>query len=125
MNVKGRVKAVKQRITNYSIMVGDDWYSGFDKCPFKKGDLVNIDFKQDGRFRNMEKAELINVDEPKPAVDKVKRGYLKVFSFTDEKQLENAVNMFVKDHNVLAWQPCVIQVGAGLWAYVCFVTYEE
>ena len=50
-NVK--VQAVKQRDTNFSILIEKDWYGGFGTCPYEKGMTVSFEWEQEGQWRNI------------------------------------------------------------------------
>ena len=53
--VKGRVTAVSEKKGKYGISLGqDNWFNGFGKAPCKKGDEVEIIYKVNGNFRNIE-----------------------------------------------------------------------
>lgn len=53
MKINGLVSAVKQREKGYSVKIGIDWFSGFGECPTKKGDSVEIEYKEDGQWKNI------------------------------------------------------------------------
>lgn len=50
----GQVQAVAQNShTRYGIRVNNAWHEGIGKCPVKKGDAVEIAYKERGRFRDV------------------------------------------------------------------------
>ena len=61
--IKGRIDAVSQKMheegeskglpKRYSVMIGKNWYSGFGKSPWDKGDLAHFMFVPKGEYKNI------------------------------------------------------------------------
>jgi hypothetical protein len=66
----GTVAAVKQREKTYSIAVNKQWFGGFGKCSVEKGDKVRIDYKENGKYKNIKSIEK---EETQPKVESVQR----------------------------------------------------
>lgn len=60
MKIKGIVSAVKNRETNYSIKVGDDWFGGYGKAPCKKGDEVEVEYEENGKWKNISDVKILS-----------------------------------------------------------------
>ncbi len=53
----GIVTAVKQHENKYGVVVNKEWYGGFGQCPVQKGDKVKIDYKLNGKYKNIRSIE--------------------------------------------------------------------
>ena len=124
MEAKGRVKAVKQFQDKYGVLLTDEvWYNGFGTCPVNKNDYVVIEYETKGKFHNVTSIKAIDIEEDKKVFLK-EFTQLKTFAFTDSAQLDNAVNMFCKENDVIAWQPTALNCSQNLVLFVCSVTYR-
>jgi len=52
--IKGIVKAISDKGGKYGINIDDVWYNGFGKVPCQKGDEVEVTYKINGNFKNVE-----------------------------------------------------------------------
>ena len=66
------VQAVKQHDERrYSIKVGGEWYSDFGECPVAKGDVVELEFSMNGRYRNIRNVRVIGSAGARPKPETV------------------------------------------------------
>ncbi len=57
-NETGTVSAVNQRESNkYGVKINNEWYGGYGVCPVKKGDTASVEYKLNGKYRNIIKIE--------------------------------------------------------------------
>ncbi|MGV8162164.1 MAG: hypothetical protein ACP5N2_02395 [Candidatus Nanoarchaeia archaeon] len=67
-NETGTVSAVNQRDSSkYGIKINDEWYGGYGACPVKKGDKAFVEYKLNGKYRNIIKIEREQEAEAQPA----------------------------------------------------------
>ncbi|RJQ15781.1 hypothetical protein C4573_06540 [Candidatus Woesearchaeota archaeon] len=66
-NEIGIISAVNQRESNkYGVKIKDEWYGGYGVCPVKKGDTASIEYKLNGKYRNIIKIEREKETEATP-----------------------------------------------------------
>jgi len=70
LNDTGIVSATKQHSNKYGVLMNGEWYGGFGQCPVKKGDKVVINYKLNGKYKNIISVE-INEDTETKNVDSV------------------------------------------------------
>jgi len=57
-NETGTVSAVNQRESNkYGVKIHNEWYGGYRVCPVNKGDTASVEYKLNGKYRNIIKIE--------------------------------------------------------------------
>lgn len=56
---RGVVAAVSQKPNNYGFKIGDVWYGGFGECPLRKGDYVEVDYVENGRFKDVQDLHIV------------------------------------------------------------------
>lgn len=67
-NETGIISAVNQRDSSkYGVKIGAEWYGGYGACPVKKGDTASIEYKLNGKYRNIIKIEREKEAEAQPA----------------------------------------------------------
>ncbi len=65
---KGQVTAVSDKGTKYGIAIGkDNWFNGMGKVPCKKGDNVEVTYKQEGMWKNIDQV-YVTSHSPAPAL---------------------------------------------------------
>src|SRR3990167_4800995 len=60
MKIKGIVSAVKNREANYSIKIVDDCFGGFGKSHCKKGDEVEVEYEESGKWKNISDVKILS-----------------------------------------------------------------
>ena len=60
---KGTVEGVNQKQGSYGIVIDSEWYNGFDSCPVKKGDEVELEYTLNGKFKNIKNIEITKKHE--------------------------------------------------------------
>jgi hypothetical protein len=54
-SAKGRVEATAQNSAErYGLKLAGSWYNGFGQCPAERGDEIQIDYVENGEYRNLE-----------------------------------------------------------------------
>lgn len=51
--IQGIVKRISQRERNFGILIGETWYSGYGKCPYKEGESVSFNAEKRGNYWNI------------------------------------------------------------------------
>ena len=109
---------------SYNLVEGG-WYSTFneDNSKFEKGDMVEMDVKIEGKYRNITAIKGITAIDPKlvVSVESVKEDTdlkTKFFESVDGKAIATALNEFRKTKNVK-----FTQFGCENKVYWCFATY--
>lgn len=51
--IKGTVEAVSQKDKGYGIKINEIWFNGWGKCPYEKGEIIEIEWHQKGDFKNI------------------------------------------------------------------------
>ena len=59
----GRVAAVSQKPDFYGFKVGNGWYGGHGSCPVQKGDEVEVQYVENGRFNDVEDIRILAAHE--------------------------------------------------------------
>ena len=59
MNIQGTVSAAKNKDGKFGIKIGEEWYNGFGEANCKKGDVVEVEFKQNGKWKNVDSIKVI------------------------------------------------------------------
>lgn len=66
-SIKGMVGAVSQKDKGYSVKIGEEWFSGFGKCPYSKGQDITLNYEDkegNGRiFHNIKNTETDDIEE--------------------------------------------------------------
>lgn len=58
--VKGIVTTISQKEKGFGIALGkDNWYNGYGKCPVNKGDEVEIEYVEDGKWKNIKDIKVL------------------------------------------------------------------
>lgn len=95
---------------------GEFW--GCSKFPDCKG-IINIEGTEQSKVQAMT-TPLVNSAAPSLHIAQVK-----TFCYYDEKQLDNAVNMFAQQHKVFAWQPTQLVISRpDKILFINTLTYE-
>ena len=83
--ISGKIKAIKQRTKNYSILVNNIWLSDFGKCPVEKNDYVNIDYELKGSYKNITKIEKT---EPEDQPEETEQPLKSADEFENKRNIE-------------------------------------
>lgn len=66
--VTGVITAISQKEDKYGIAIGKgNWYNGFGQAPCNKGDKVEIDYEQNGTFKNVKGCKVLESGESEPS----------------------------------------------------------
>ena len=58
--VRGSVEAVaRNKPDRFGLKVGGAWFDGFGSSPVEKGDEVEVDYVENGRYRNIQEVRLV------------------------------------------------------------------
>ncbi len=63
----GIIEKIKPREKTYSVALNKQWFGGFGKCPVQEGDTVTIEYKENGKYKNITKITK-NTEQPKPSL---------------------------------------------------------
>ena len=56
-NETGTVTAINQKDNKYGLVINKEWYGGYGVCPVKKGDIASVEYKLNGKYKNIIKIE--------------------------------------------------------------------
>lgn len=58
--VRGVVEAAAQNTPErYGLRIGGDWYDGFGDVPAARGDAVEVQYAENGRYRNVQSVRVV------------------------------------------------------------------
>ena len=68
VTVQGTVEATAQNAPGrYGVKIADEWFDGFGQCPVEKGDEVEVAYVERGKFKNLKRVKVAEVDDDNDA----------------------------------------------------------